>query len=291
MLLVLLSATGYAFLPIWSKYIYSFSSLEALDVMIWRFTFATPVIWLAIGIKRLPRSSASLPRWRLIGIGMVFGVAAVSAFAALSRLPASIYTVLIYTYPAIVAVASLTLGEKLSRTIWIALSFTLVGILLTVPVFETRFQSISQIGILFTLLNAISYAAYIILSHSVLRNQRTSIHASAWSITGSMLFASGLFIIRGLNMPDQPEAWGALVGLAIVSTVLPILTFYAGMERLGAARAAIISTAEPIFTLILAVVLLQEHLSGLQLLGSVLILGSVFLLQYFQTPDRVIVDN
>jgi drug/metabolite transporter (DMT)-like permease len=94
-----------------------------------------------------------------------------------------------------------------------------------------------------------------------------------------------LVLARGLHVPVRLEAWGALLGLALVSTVLPILTFYAGMQRLGAAQAAILSTAEPILTLILAALLLDERLSATQILGGGLILGSVLLLQLRGSPD------
>ena len=77
----------------------------------------------------------------------------------------------------------------------------------------------------------------------------------------------------------DPETWLRLLGLAIFSTVIPIFAFYAGMQKLGAARAAILSTIEPVFTLVLAFFLLNERIEAIQLIGGALILASVILLQ------------
>jgi drug/metabolite transporter (DMT)-like permease len=83
----------------------------------------------------------------------------------------------------------------------------------------------------------------------------------------------------GVMIPPDVQTWGLLLALAAVSTVLPIFMFMIGIQRLGASKAAILSTVEPIGTLILATLILGETTQPVQLLGGALILSSVILLQ------------
>jgi drug/metabolite transporter (DMT)-like permease len=74
-------------------------------------------------------------------------------------------------------------------------------------------------------------------------------------------------------------AWGGLIGVGVVSTFVAIQTFYAGTKRVGAAQASLISTIEPVWTIVLAAILLGERLTGVQLAGGSLILLAVVLAQ------------
>jgi drug/metabolite transporter (DMT)-like permease len=81
-----------------------------------------------------------------------------------------------------------------------------------------------------------------------------------------------------LSPADVPaEAWLPLLGLGIVATALAIQTFYAGVKRVGAARASLISTVEPVYTIALAMILFGERLQPVQMLGGLLVLGAVIL--------------
>jgi len=311
-LLLLLAAAGYAFFPIFTKTIFESGRFEPLDVLFLRFLLATPITWLVIWRLRHslphpkspstngeglpahltpPRHSVErvsdpvgqegevnrLPRLRLMGMGALFAFTAGSAFYALQRISASTFTVVLYSYPAIVALYSLLLGEQLSRRGWLALGLTLVGIILTVPEFGADFTDMLGVGL--TLLNAVIYALYIVVSGWLLRGHTALAEASAWSITGTFATMGVVSLLRGVAWPADLSQWGSLMGMAVISTVIPIFAFYAGMQRLGAARAAILSTTEPVFTLALAFLLLGERILPAQLLGAALILGSVILLQ------------
>ena len=69
------------------------------------------------------------------------------------------------------------------------------------------------------------------------------------------------------------------MGIGIVSTFIAILAFYAGAHRIGAARASIVSTVEPIWTIVLASLLFGEVLTPLQLVGGAMILAGVVIAQ------------
>jgi drug/metabolite transporter (DMT)-like permease len=79
-------------------------------------------------------------------------------------------------------------------------------------------------------------------------------------------------------------AWFGIAGVGLVSTFIAVQTFYAGAHRIGAARASLISTIEPIWTISLAGLLLGESLTSIQLFGGALIIGGVVLSQTGGAP-------
>lgn len=287
LLLILVSAAGYSFFAIFTKLIYDNSTFAPLDVVIWRFLIAAPITWLWMGWTRRGQGETRrqrLPRKRLLGLGMLFGVVATVAFFAVERLPVSLYTVLIYTYPTLVAVGAIAFGERLSQQGWLALGLTIIGAVLTVPNLFQGLAGVDGLGVIFVLTNAVTYALYILLSNRTLRGASDLSGASAWSISGSFLLVILLIGARAAAgeatpLPPNPTVWASFIGLAVISTVIPIFTFYAGMHRLGAPRAAIISMLEPVLTLVWAVVLRHEHLQLIQVVGAALILMSVVVLQ------------
>jgi drug/metabolite transporter (DMT)-like permease len=289
LLLVLLAAGGYAFFPILTKTLFDSKQFEPLDVLFLRFLLAAPITWVVMAWRRRsstqspsPQSGeglgrGELPRVKLMLTGALFAFTAASAFFALERIPASTFTVVIYSYPAMVALLSLFLGERLSSRGWFALGLTVIGIILTVPDFGSGFTD--MLGIIFTLSNAITYALYIVISGRLLRGHSDLTGASMWSITGTFVTMVVVSLLRGVNWPADASQWGSLIAMSVISTVIPIFAFYAGMQKLGAPRAAILSTVEPVFTLILAFLLLGERIETIQQIGAALILGSVILLQ------------
>jgi drug/metabolite transporter (DMT)-like permease len=298
LLLVLLSAVGYSFFSILTKSLYKNGLPSAQDILTWRFLIATPLIWALLKVldKRRPAPSTSapapaappIPRLKLMVSGVLFALVALAAFSALGQVPVSLYTVLLYTYPAMVAIGSLAFGERLSALGWVALGLTLVGAAMTVPSIFGGVGDVALSGILLVFTNASLYALYILFSSRILRGQRDLARASAWSISGSFVFVLVMTLFRGLALPATPVAWFDLVALAVVATVIPIFAFYAGIQMLGAARASIVSTVEPVMTLLWATLLLGESLLPLQIVGAACILLSVILLQVKRPPRPTI---
>ena len=71
-----------------------------------------------------------------------------------------------------------------------------------------------------------------------------------------------------------------ILGVATISGILPVGAFYIGAQGLGAARAALLSTIEPVYTIVAASILFGERLTAIQLAGGALILGAVFVAEW-----------
>jgi drug/metabolite transporter (DMT)-like permease len=216
---------------------------------------------------------AWLPRFTA---GVLFGGVAWLAFAGLDQLPGALYIVIIYTYPAMVAVGATLLGRPAGRQMWIAVLITLVGIALTVPEVLDGAGGATVVGLLFTLGNALTYAAYVIYSERLVTDGGDGLVASAWSLTGSLAFAVVAAAISWpMRAPSSLGGYGSAVGLAAISTVLASMAFFLGVRRLGPSSAALVATTEPVLTLIWVVLILDESLKPVQLLGAALVIVGV----------------
>jgi drug/metabolite transporter (DMT)-like permease len=93
---------------------------------------------------------------------------------------------------------------------------------------------------------------------------------------------------RGPAWPATATGWLAIAGIAVLSTVVAITLFFAGLDRIGPTRASTLSTIEPLCTVLLAAVVLGETIAPVQLAGGALILGAVLLLA--RAPHAAPVD-
>lgn len=276
---IVTSAVSYSLFAVFTKSV--LDDLRPTDVLFWRFVIAVPVIWLAVAARSRrtgigPRSAPVAP----FGIaGVVFGVLALFAFLGLDHLSAALYTVIIYTYPAMVAIGSALLGRRPPNRVWLAVGVTVIGIALTVPqVFDNA--DADGFGLLVTLLNALLYAAYILGTARFVtptdgRPRPDGLVASAWSCVGSLVFATAVAVVVGVRMPPDAGAWAGLLGLAVVSTVVAATTFFLGLALLPPATAALVATLEPVLTLLWAMTILGESLVPIQVVGATLVLGGV----------------
>jgi drug/metabolite transporter (DMT)-like permease len=273
---MVLSATAYSIFTIFSKNM--LKELRPVDVLVWRFLLAVPLAWIVVLIRARfggpgPFSVAWLPRFTA---GVLFGGVAWLAFAGLDQLPGALYIVIIYTYPAMVAVGATLLGRPAGRQVWIAVLITLVGIALTVPEVLDGAGGATVVGLLFTLGNALTYAAYVIYSERLVTDGGDGLVASAWSLTGSLAFAVVAAAISWpMRAPSSLGGYGSAVGLAAISTVLASMAFFLGVRRLGPSSAALVATTEPVLTLIWVVLILDESLKPVQLLGAALVIVGV----------------
>jgi drug/metabolite transporter (DMT)-like permease len=90
--------------------------------------------------------------------------------------------------------------------------------------------------------------------------------------------SSLLAAANGAHLPHSGAGWMVMTLMVLIATVLPVVTFLAGLQRIGATNAAMLSTLEPVVTVLLSALLLGESLKPVTLLGGGLILAAVLLL-------------
>jgi drug/metabolite transporter (DMT)-like permease len=199
-------------------------------------------------------------------------------FAALQRMDASLLSLLLYTYPLMVTVAAAALGrDRLTRRRCVALLVASGGtVLVLLGAGGGRFDGW---GALLAVGSAATYTVYILVADTVV-DRISPVALSALVMAG----AAGTFAVRaalsgGVGLGFGPAGWWWLACIAVVSTVLAMLTFFAGLARTGPSTAAILSTFEPVVTTTLATLVLGDLLTPLQLAGGLLVLAAVVVLQ------------
>jgi drug/metabolite transporter (DMT)-like permease len=269
-------------LPVILHQLFNAGYTDTNDIVTLRFCIAVPILWGVVFLRRnnRPADAKPLPWVKLLGLGFLYTAAALVGFYGLSQIPASIYELLYYAYPAMVAVIGLFLGERLGGQAWTALTLTIVGIVLTTPNLSAGGASAqaNTNGVIAALVNAAIIAVYFICSDRILRGHSDMFHATAWTLTGTLLPLLVMIPFRHVSLPPSPTAWFFMVVLAIFNTVLPIGTVNAGIQLLGPSRAAILAMLEPPLAIVFASIFLGDRITPPQIVGGALILGSLILL-------------
>jgi drug/metabolite transporter (DMT)-like permease len=192
---------------------------------------------------------------------------------ALQYASPGLVALLLYLYPIFVtALAALVLHEPITRAKAVALGLAVVGLALTVGP-----EGGQSAGILLAIGAAAIYSIYILVGNHVLKQVSASL-SSAVIFASAGLSAGVLMLLNGPHFPASATGWWAMAGIVVLATVLPVITFLAGLERIGPTRAAMLSVLEPVVTVLLAAWWLGTVLSPAALIGGGLILTAVLVL-------------
>jgi drug/metabolite transporter (DMT)-like permease len=279
--LCILSAVGFGLMAVFAKEAYS-DDVSVLTLLALRFTIAAGAFWVIVAARRARGVSSTPPGRRLVLAGLAMGAVGYAAqaggyFGALTRIDASLTALLLYVYPALVFLGALALRrDHVDRRRIVALALATGGAALVLAGSGTG--DLEALGVALGLGSAVAYAVYILVADSVTR-RIDPFHLSALIATGAAttLWAAGL-VSGSLDLGFESGGWGWIAGLALVSTVLPISAFLAGLPKIGPATASIVSTVEPIVSVGMAMLWFGERLGVVQIAGGALVLTAVVLL-------------
>ena len=248
-----------------------------------RFTLAAALFWALLlaggGIGRV----RPLPRRDLaaaLALGAVgYALQAGCYFAALTRIDASLLALVLYTFPALVAGASVALGrERIDARRLTALGLALGGLALVVA--GAGAGALDPVGTALGLGAAVVYTGYILAGEAVAARVPGPVLTALVCSGAAASLTAGSAVLGDLRPADVTVAgWGWLAGLAVVSTVIAIGVFFAGLSRVGPTNAAILATVEPLATALLAFAVFGETLGAVQIAGAAFIIVAVLVLQ------------
>jgi drug/metabolite transporter (DMT)-like permease len=210
--------------------------------------------------------------------GAFYGLQTFVFFAALTGLPASLVELLLYTYPAFVVLSGwLILGRKIARSLFVAVPLSLAGEVLLIG-WGAKLEF--NFALLLALLLPISNTVYLFVAERVMRGEHP-LRAGAFLMLGAAIFWLFAAATRGqLTPPTDLAAWLVVCCLAIVPSMFGIPLLLAALARIPSERVALLSTFEPVVTVLLALALLGEQLQPIQIVGAILVLGSAVILQW-----------
>jgi drug/metabolite transporter (DMT)-like permease len=263
---IVVSACAFGAMAIFARFAYA-GGANVTGVLASRFAIAGLILAAVMIATKRP-----WPRGRPLAVAVGMGAIgyvgqAMCFFAALNHASAGLVALLLYTYPTLVVLLSAAfLGEKLTAVKVALLVASFAGLALTLGGGQG-----TATGLALGLAAAAFYSVYIVIGARELKH----IDALA-STTVVCLSAAAVLVLSALvTEPRFPGAWwgwAAIGAIAIVSTVVSILAFFAGLKRVGPAVASIVSTLEPVVTVALAWMILGESLTGMQLAGGAVVL-------------------
>jgi drug/metabolite transporter (DMT)-like permease len=287
-LLVLLAAFGFSAKAILVKLAYGISPrLDAITLMLLRMAISLPfflvvAVWANRGSMLINENQRMrIKDWLiLMTLGfMGYYLSSLLDFQGLSYISAGLERLILYLYPTFVVL--LTAGyyrKAINRHQVFALLLTYAGIFFVYM--DHKLQTNSKnllLGSAYVATSALTFAIFMVAS-GVLIRRIGALRFTAYSMTVACIMTGLHFlIIHGGYSLDLPDRVYGLAGImAVFSTVLPSFLMNAGIQRIGAGSASIISSAGPIGTLIMAFFLLGEELTAAQLAGTFLVLTGVY---------------
>ncbi len=287
LLLALLGAIGFSGKAIIVKLAYR-HGVDAVTLLMWRMLLALPFFlamawWAGRGKPALTRQD-----WRDIGVLGFTGyyLASYLDFAGLAYISASLERLILYLNPTLVLLISvLWFKHRLQPRQVVAMAVSYAGVV-AVFAHELSFEGAhTALGAALVFASAVSYAVYLSLSGKVVQRLGSLRLAGLASVVACALCIVQFLLLRPLSdfAVPEPVLWLSLLN-ATACTVAPVLMVMLAIARIGAPLASQVGMVGPMSTLIMGVVILGEPMNAWIAVGTVLVLGGVFLVSRPRQP-------
>jgi DME family drug/metabolite transporter len=247
------------------------------------FLVLLPVLIARRGWRNLQVPAGDFGRIVLLG---VLGVAASNYFyyLAIQRTNVATAIILQYTAPVLVLLYTVTRGSQRATVQRVsAVALAVLGSALAIGVVGGGGFRLNPIGVTAAMLAAVSFAFYNVAGHNILARY------DRWIVLLYTTLSAGVFWLF-INPPWKLVAaqysareWGFLLVFAVVSVLAPFSFYFAGLQHLEPTRAIVASCLEPVFSIVIAAIVLGEVVRPVQTLGIVVVLAAIVLVQL---PDR-----
>ncbi|GBL21836.1 uncharacterized transporter sll1319 [Acidimicrobiaceae bacterium] len=278
--LIIVSSIGFGLAPTFAKFSYD-SGANAVGTLLARFSTATLLMLIVRKIvSRKSKTKSTWPKPVLFGQLFLLGalgyfIATILYFTAIENIDSGLAITIFYCNPVIVVLLSWWLLDiKPSRIIVWCLASTLIG----VAIAAGQVGNADMFSVVLVLIVAVEYAFYMIISSKVLPKVDLPT-----GVTIVMFGAATSFAIYSTVTPDSvavvfpgtTAGWISVLMLAVIATVIPTATLYAGMNLIGTGKTAVIQTFEPVASILAGVIFLSEPLTMPRIVGATFVIGAV----------------
>ncbi len=272
----ILAGVSYGTNPLFGKVLME-SGVPIMAMLFFRYAFAAVIL----AVLMMFRKESFLVKRREVGLlillGIFFAGSSITLFCSYEFIPSGLATTLIYLYPVIVALIMVFLRIYPSWQTWLAISATFGGILLlSSPSGDVQ---IRVPGVLLAIGSALCYSFYLVIVNRSKRIRNVSEHTiTLYSlVTGAILFAT-IRHARGGSMLEGIDTlgdWGNLIGLAIIPTMVSMLTIAISSRYIGPTKTAVLGVFEPLTAILIGTLLFGETLTAKMALGIAICVAAV----------------
>jgi len=276
-LFIVASAIGSATLAIFIKLAFA-AGANIVTIISVRFLLAALFLLVVLRRRNIALGLPLKLTLQLCLMGLVgYGGMSILFANSLHYLPASLTAMLLYTYPALVALLSFMAGdEPFNGGKLLALVVCLAGLFMVLGVSSANAP---LIGVLSILGAAAIYSVYIVIGSRLLKSVNpflATMYICASTGVAALIYGMA---DNSLLLSLPIKGWLAILGISVFPTIIGISCFFLGLELIGATNAAIICTVEPFVTVLLSTFLLGETITYPQIAGGALIIIGVVILQ------------
>ena len=276
---VIISAIIFGCMPLGAKYIYA-EGVNSLSLVFLRNCLALPVLAILAGKQEGSLHIKKADLLKISSLAVMGGCATpILLYSSYHYLASGTATVFHFIYPVLVVLGSiLFLREKGSKPVFLCVILCTVGIIL----FYNPDSGIHPGGSLLAIASGATYAAYIMLL-SIFKNDKISGFKLSFymSAVGSVILFIFCIVSGQLTLPVTFTGWLISIVFSLMLSVGAVVLFQQGTRYIGGQRAAILSTLEPITSVLVGVLVFQEIITARTVLGTVLVILSRILITVF----------
>ena len=272
----LVAGVSYGTNPLFAKPLLE-SGVPVLVMLFFRYGMSAAIlaVWMACRHEAFKVEKRELG---LLGIlGVLFACSSLFLFTSYEFIPSGLATTLVYLYPVFTALIMVVLRFYPSWQTWLSIIATFGGILLLST--PSAGAEIRLPGIILAIMSALSYALYLVIVNRSRRIKKVSEHTLTLYalMTGAAMFLvirlfQGGSILEGV---DTPADWGNLLGLAVVPTMISMLTLAVSSRYIGPTKTSILGVFEPLTAIMIGTVLFGEPLTPKMAVGVAICVGAV----------------
>ena len=271
-----LSAVIYGTMPLMARYIYA-DGVNALTLVFLRNLLALPslafMVWLTEKSFKIERGmffKVSLPS--VLGCA----VTPVLLFASYNYLASGTSTVFHFIYPALVVLIGIVfLKKKAVFGTLLSLALCFIGVFM----FYDSSQAFSFAGAGLALGSGVTFALYVIslsyFNKKGISGFSFSFYMTLWSSIIMLVFC---LVTDTLMLPSSPAGWGLCLLFSFLVTTCAVVLFQQGTFILGGEKAAILSTLEPITSVLIGIFIFREAVTVKTVIGCILVISASILI-------------
>lgn len=281
-LLVALSGTLYGFLGYFgTKILNEHFTLSAM--LFWR--FFTAFLWMFFfAIVKREKLTAGLIANKSVALkvfligSLFYSVSTAFYFTAAQYAGTGLAMVIFFSYPVFVAIYAWLTKKGKANIIAVGSLITIVLGLVLLKGHGT--YAVDIMGIIFSIISAVFYALYVINSKHNANRISSNLLTILICLGNASVFFTISCVTQSFVFPHTLTAWVHILALGIFATALPIQLLFEGLRYISSLKASILSVLEPVITMIVGAILLNESMSSLQLIGVIIILLGATLIQF-----------
>lgn len=287
-LLIVFAATSFGFIPLFAKIAFA-NGLNPYTFSLFRSLFASIGLFILLKIGKIDytlkkEQFVTLFKASLIG----YSLAMLTLSLSYNYMSTGLATTIHFFYPVVVMACLIFFyNEKIDKRKIFSLILSLAGMYFLVGFDSLGSTSIT--GVLLSLFSGFFYAYYIlIVAHGNIIEINSFVLIFYISLFNSyVLFAISIFMGK-LEISYTFKGIVSTILVALIANLIGMVSFKAGIKSIGPSTAAILSTFEPITSLILGILIFREILSWYHIVGSILIITSATIVAFRKKSLKIL---